>query len=119
MAWLDELLPADAADICRDRLKLIVTNIPSFKQTYVSDYSNKQDLIQANMASVGHCFLLLPKPHQDTSKSHDSPACCQMSKALAAELYQEDIRRYLSIGRVHADVLHRLKAEHLQALPCV
>ena len=56
MAWLDELLPADAADICRDRLKLIVTNIPSFKQTYVSEYSDKQDLIQANMASVGTFF---------------------------------------------------------------
>ena len=58
VAWLDELLPADAADICRDRLKLIVTNIPSFKQTYVSDYSDKQDLIQANMASVSACCLL-------------------------------------------------------------
>ena len=50
--WLDELLPADAATICQDRLKLVVTNIPSFRQAYVLDYTSKQDLIEANMASV-------------------------------------------------------------------
>ncbi len=52
VAWLDELLPPDAAEICQGRLKLIVTNIPSFRQAYVSDYTSKQDLINANMASV-------------------------------------------------------------------
>ncbi|KAK9826079.1 hypothetical protein WJX74_010834 [Apatococcus lobatus] len=62
VAWLDELLPANAADICRDRLKLIVTNVPSFRQAYVSDYSDKQDLIQANMASVHIPFFLDLRP---------------------------------------------------------
>ncbi|KAK9859302.1 hypothetical protein WJX84_000662 [Apatococcus fuscideae] len=62
VAWLDELLPPDAADICRGRLQLIVTNVPSFRQAYISEYASKDDLIQANMASVHIPFFLDLRP---------------------------------------------------------
>lgn len=50
--WLDQLLPENAAEIANHRLSLLVTTIPSFGKEKVSNFRDKQDLIDCNMASV-------------------------------------------------------------------
>lgn len=56
--WLDSLLPHNAVDICQGRLKLVITKIPSFEIAYVCDYTSKQDLIDACLASAHVPFFL-------------------------------------------------------------
>ncbi|GMH37657.1 hypothetical protein BSKO_05530 [Bryopsis sp. KO-2023] len=56
--WLDELLPENAADLCRDRVEVVVTTLPLLKLDTVSDYKSKEDLIDANLASA-HVPLFL------------------------------------------------------------
>ncbi|KAK9806776.1 hypothetical protein WJX72_002404 [[Myrmecia] bisecta] len=60
--WLDELLPENAAEICRDRLRIIVTDVAERRQVYASDYASKADLIEAAMASVHVPVFLDFKP---------------------------------------------------------
>jgi predicted acylesterase/phospholipase RssA len=50
--WLDELLPPSIEDVEDGRLSLLVTNIPSFTKTKVSQFADRQDLIQCNLASI-------------------------------------------------------------------
>eukprot|EP00752_Nemacystus_decipiens_P017307 g15504.t1 len=52
--WLDELLPDDADVICRERVHLLVIGIwpRPFRRRAVSDFTSKDDLIKACMASV-------------------------------------------------------------------
>lgn len=57
--WLDQLLPENAAEIANHRLSLLVTTIPSFGKEKVSNFRDKQDLIDCNMASV---HLVSPIP---------------------------------------------------------
>ncbi|KAL4419027.1 hypothetical protein ABPG77_010014 [Micractinium sp. CCAP 211/92] len=56
--WLDELLPEDAAELCRGRVRLVVTEVPSLRLRYLEDFASKQDLIDANMTSVHIPFFL-------------------------------------------------------------
>lgn len=49
--WLDELLPDNAADMCRDRITIVVTTLPNMAQIGISDFTDKHDLINAAMAS--------------------------------------------------------------------
>ena len=56
--WLDDLLPSTAADLCQGKLKLVVTQIPSFEIAYVEDFTSKQDLIDACLASAHVPFFL-------------------------------------------------------------
>lgn len=56
--WLDELLPEDAAERCNGRVKLVVTELPSLQLKYLSEFTSREDLINANMASVHIPFLL-------------------------------------------------------------
>jgi predicted acylesterase/phospholipase RssA len=49
--WLDTLLPNSLENI-DGRLSLLVTPIPSFGKTKVSEFTDKDDLIRCNMASV-------------------------------------------------------------------
>ena len=56
--WLDDLLPDDAVNLCQGRLKLVITKIPSFDIAYVQDYTSKQDLIDACLASAHVPFFL-------------------------------------------------------------
>lgn len=73
--WLDDLLPVDAPDIVNERLALLITPVPSFGKTRVTNFENKEELIQANMASVHIPFFLdgkltnnfRNKPHIDGS----------------------------------------------------
>ena len=46
------------ADACSGRLKLVVTDVLARKQEYLSDFTTRQDLIDANMCSV-HIPLFL------------------------------------------------------------
>ena len=51
--WLDTLLPNSIEEHTNsERLSLLVTPIPSFGTTSVSEFSNRRDLIRCNMASV-------------------------------------------------------------------
>lgn len=45
--WLDELLPEDAAERCRGRVRLVVTEVPSLRLRYLEDFESKEDLIDA------------------------------------------------------------------------
>jgi len=59
-AWLEELLPADARTRCNGRLHISVTQVeppPGFGTRTVSDYRDRADLINANMASVHIPYL--------------------------------------------------------------
>lgn len=68
--WLNELLPDCGiqnddkimAMVNDDKLSLLVTEIPSFQTKKVSEFLSKQDLIDANMASVHIPFFLNGKP---------------------------------------------------------
>jgi hypothetical protein len=50
--WLDEMLPSNVLDIIDNRLTLLVTPVPSFGKSRVSHFTDKNDLIRCNMASV-------------------------------------------------------------------
>jgi len=52
--WLDDLLPPDAHATANDGpgLQLLVTPVPSFGKTKVTDFRDRSDLIRANMASI-------------------------------------------------------------------
>ena len=52
--WLDELLPEDAAERCRGRVRLVVTEVPSLRLRYLEDFESKEDLIDA--CSEWHAF---------------------------------------------------------------
>ena len=49
--WLDELLP-ESIDNLQGRISLLVTPLPSFGKSKISNFENRQDLIKCNMASV-------------------------------------------------------------------
>uniref|UniRef100_A0A7S1SRS5 Patatin n=1 Tax=Tetraselmis chuii TaxID=63592 RepID=A0A7S1SRS5_9CHLO len=52
LRWLEELLPDNAGDMCRERVRIMITEVPNLRQTAVDDYLDKEDLIRVNMASV-------------------------------------------------------------------
>ena len=56
--WLDDLLPSNAAEVCQGKLKLVVTQIPTFEIAYVENFTSKQDLIDACLASAHVPFFL-------------------------------------------------------------
>lgn len=49
--WLDDLLPDNAADMCRNRVEIIVTEVPSMRQLAITDFKDKADLINVAMTS--------------------------------------------------------------------
>jgi len=49
--WLDSLLPT-CIEALQDRITLLVTPVPSFGKTKVSNFKDRKDLIRCNMASV-------------------------------------------------------------------
>ncbi len=56
--WLDELLPDNAHELCRDRVTVVVTTLPDMKQIGISDFKDKKDLINACMSSSHVPFFL-------------------------------------------------------------
>lgn len=61
--WLRELLPADAADRCtRTKIKIVVTQSPRLRLRYIDTFEDKEDLIDALMASVHIPFFLDGRP---------------------------------------------------------
>lgn len=74
--WLDQLLPLDAEErVKQDELHILLTPVPSFGKSRISQFENRQDLINANMASVHLPWFLdgnltsnfRGKPHIDGS----------------------------------------------------
>eukprot|EP00951_Prasinocladus_malaysianus_P020722 scaffold170088_cov43-Prasinocladus_malaysianus.AAC.1 len=41
LQWLQDLLPENAADICRDRVQIMITGVPTFQQSSVDDFESK------------------------------------------------------------------------------
>ena len=60
--WLKELLPEDAHVHCSHRTTLAVTRLPSMAVCGFDSFSDKEDLIEAVMASVHVPFVLDFKP---------------------------------------------------------
>lgn len=63
--WLDRLLPSEEEDdlllkkfVGNQRLRILVTPIPSFGKEGISEFESKQDLIRCNMASVHLPYFL-------------------------------------------------------------
>jgi hypothetical protein len=56
--WLDELLPDDAEERCAGRVKLVVTEALTFRLRYIEDFTDRDDLINAAMATVHIPFFL-------------------------------------------------------------
>ena len=56
--WLDELLPPDADERCAGRVKLVVTEALTLRIRYVEDFLDRDDLIDAAMASIHIPFFL-------------------------------------------------------------
>jgi predicted acylesterase/phospholipase RssA len=50
--WLDELLPSSCIESVQDRITLLVTPVPSFGKSKISNFEDRNDLIKCNMASV-------------------------------------------------------------------
>ena len=50
--WLDELLPSSCIESVQDRVTLLVTPVPSFGKSKISNFEDRNDLIKCNMASV-------------------------------------------------------------------
>ena len=51
--WLDSLLPPDADERCEGRVKLIVTSAAlPFKIQYLTEFEDRDDLINAAMATI-------------------------------------------------------------------
>ena len=51
-----------ASSVCRGRLRLVATDVLSRRQLYLQDFTNRRDLINANMASIHIPFFLDYKP---------------------------------------------------------
>ncbi|KIY96879.1 hypothetical protein MNEG_11083 [Monoraphidium neglectum] len=58
--WLHDMLPADAAERCRGELGVVVTEVPAWRQLAITDFRDKEDLINCVMASA-HVPMLLDK----------------------------------------------------------
>lgn len=56
--WLDELLPPDAEERCAGRVKLVVTEALTLRLRYIEDFTDRDDLINAAMASIHIPFFL-------------------------------------------------------------
>ena len=51
-AWLDEILPSDAAARCEGRVSIAMLPMPSARRYMVSSFQSRQDLINATMTSL-------------------------------------------------------------------
>eukprot|EP00201_Polytomella_parva_P023768 CAMPEP_0175041228 /NCGR_PEP_ID=MMETSP0052_2-20121109/1789_1 /TAXON_ID=51329 ORGANISM="Polytomella parva, Strain SAG 63-3" /NCGR_SAMPLE_ID=MMETSP0052_2 /ASSEMBLY_ACC=CAM_ASM_000194 /LENGTH=233 /DNA_ID=CAMNT_0016303701 /DNA_START=443 /DNA_END=1144 /DNA_ORIENTATION=+ len=49
--WLNEILPDDAAERCRNRITVVVTTFPNMSQVGLTDFVDKADLINCVMSS--------------------------------------------------------------------
>ena len=45
--WLDELLPANAAELCNGRVKIVATQVPSLRLCYLDSFETREDVIDA------------------------------------------------------------------------
>ena len=73
--WLDRLLPLDSNEKVKQELHILLTPVPSFGKSRISQFKDREDLINANMASVHLPWFLdgnltssfRGKPHIDGS----------------------------------------------------
>ena len=56
--WLDEILPANAADLASGRITILLTTIPKLGKQRVSRFVDRDDLIRCNISSI-HLPLFL------------------------------------------------------------
>lgn len=92
-AWLEELLPEDAAERCAGRVRLVVTEVPSLKLRYLQDFESKQDLIDANsewgmwVGAIGAGWRLGGQAGREAGRNWGSAGrsgwCCRATPGLA------------------------------------
>lgn len=56
--WLEHMLPQEAAELCRERVQLLVTELPSFKEKAVGNFTCPRDLTDVIMASAHVPWLM-------------------------------------------------------------
>lgn len=56
--WLEELLPENAHVLCKSRVQVIATKVPSMRLEYLDSFDSRSDLINACMASIHIPFFL-------------------------------------------------------------
>lgn len=108
--WLEELLPADAAERCAGRVRLVVTEVPSLRIRYLENFESKQDLIDANSESLmggGCCSSLLRPLRQD------------MLPALLAHAFLNCYWRPKAEGCLYCPLRHVLLTTRLHPRPSI
>ncbi|KAK9804463.1 hypothetical protein WJX73_004309 [Symbiochloris irregularis] len=107
-AWLYGLLPSNAADLVRGRLKLVVTDVRHrLKQVAITDFENNKDLVEANLASVHVPFFLdyrpfasyRGRPYVDGSladfvRGDNSALLMAEGRAVVLDYFQDDQLQY-------------------------
>ena len=68
--WLEELLPADAAQRCSGRVQIVVTEAPRLRLRSINQFGSKEDVINACMASVHVPFFLDGNPTYQVRGRH-------------------------------------------------
>eukprot|EP00891_Asterochloris_glomerata_P007605 jgi/Astpho2/7605/Aster-x0325 len=125
--WLDDILPCNAAEICRTRLRLVVTQLPSIAPVAVQDFASRQELIDATMASVHVPFFLDGRPAvrfrgklcidgslgDFLTKSNSELLQCKGRRSLMLDYYDDDQLSYSRFDflklRSYEDVLRLVK----------
>ena len=80
--WLDELLPDNAADVCRGKVFVHTWDVPSFSRRPYTDFASKQDLIDCLLASVH--IVRPPRPEAPPRRRTDSQNGSSSSSTRAA-----------------------------------
>ena len=56
--WLNDILPHEAAELCRERVRVLVTDFPALRERKVGDFTCRADLTDAVMASAHVPWLM-------------------------------------------------------------
>ncbi|KAG7671269.1 putative Omega-hydroxyceramide transacylase [Nannochloris sp. 'desiccata'] len=56
--WLHHLLPEDAAERCSGKVQVVVTAVPRLKREIISNFKNKNEVIEACLGSAHVPFLM-------------------------------------------------------------
>uniref|UniRef100_A0A7S2XFS4 PNPLA domain-containing protein n=1 Tax=Lotharella oceanica TaxID=641309 RepID=A0A7S2XFS4_9EUKA len=130
--WLEILLPDDAHIRCSNRVRILLTRVPGFRQQYVSQFATREELINAVMASVHVPFFLNWKPLKsfrgayymdgtldDFVTGENSPILGCNGKAFVVDYYEDPKLSFNRLDflklKTHKQVLHLVAYGHRYA----
>uniref|UniRef100_A0A7S3YXY6 PNPLA domain-containing protein n=2 Tax=Lotharella globosa TaxID=91324 RepID=A0A7S3YXY6_9EUKA len=130
--WLEILLPPDAHIRCTNRIRILLTRVPGFRQQYVSQFASREELIDAVMASVHVPFFLNWKPLKsfrgayymdgtldDFVSGENSPILGCNGKAFIVDYYEDPKLTFNRLDflrlKTHKQVLHLVAYGHRYA----